>query len=202
MAVYNRVRIRNDSRSLKTITEASIRLDKELDTETIPLAFSHLISLIQEHCQATVSGQLLDIYPQRPPLISISFDPQKPSLYAGIKIDDEFSKKTLTALNCSVSPLVKEGIKGRLLVSPPSLRKDLTIEEDLIEEIIRFYGYNKIPTNDPIDSTQFPDITPPILYLCEKLKDDLVGLGYNEVRSWPLVRHCEEPCDKAISYAT
>ena len=199
MAVYNRVRIRNDSRSLKTITEASIRLDKELDTETIPLAFSHLISLIQEHCQATVSGQLLDIYPQRPPLISISFDPQKPSLYAGIKIDDEFSKKTLTALNCSVSPLVKEGIKGRLLVSPPSLRKDLTIEEDLIEEIIRFYGYNKIPTNDPIDSTQFPDITPPILYLCEKLKDDLVGLGYNEVRSWPLVRHCEEPCDAAIS---
>jgi len=49
MAIYNRLRVRNDSRSLKTITEASIRLDKELDTETIPLAFSHLINSCS-HC--------------------------------------------------------------------------------------------------------------------------------------------------------
>jgi len=187
MAVYNRSRVRNDSRSLKTITEASIRLDKELDTETIPLAFSHLISLILKHCHAIVSGKLLDVYPVKIPPLPIAFDSQKPSLYAGIDIPQN---DTLKRLGCTIK---------NNLITPPSLRKDLTIEEDLIEEILRFYGYNKIPTDQPVDPTPLPDITPPILYLIEKLKDDLVALGYDEVRSWPLVRHCEEPCDAAIS---
>lgn len=187
MAIYNRVRVRNDSRSLKTITEASIRLDKELDTETIPLAFSHLLSLLQKHCQATIGSQLLDIYSSKPTPPQIDFDPQSPSQYAGINISPDFSKQILSSLECSVSPLVKEGTKGRLAVIPPSLRKDLIIEEDLIEEVIRFYGYNKIPTDSPIDSVPLPDITPPILYLIEKLKDNLITLGYDEIRSWPLV---------------
>lgn len=190
MAIYNRSRVRSDSRSLKTITEASIRLDKELDTETIPLAFSHLIALICTHCQAVVTGKLLDIYPQSPKPISIEFDPTKPSLYAGINIPNNFSIEILKKLGCQIN---------NLYVIPPTIRKDLTIEEDLIEEVIRFYGYNKIPLNQPIPSDKLPDITPPILYLIEKLKDDLVAQGYDEIRSWPLVRHCEEPCDEAIS---
>jgi phenylalanyl-tRNA synthetase beta chain len=193
MAVYNRSRVRNDSRSLKTITEASIRLDKELDTETIPLAFSHLLSLIQKHCQAVINGKLFDVYPVKTTLTPIAFDSQKPSLYAGIDIPPDFSKQILSSLKCSISPLVKEGIKGRLSVTPPSLRKDLIIEKDLIEEILRFYGYNKIPTDTPIDSTSLSDITPPLLYLIEKLKDDLVALGYDEVRSWPLVSDTIDP---------
>ncbi|KKR67870.1 MAG: Phenylalanine-tRNA ligase beta subunit [Microgenomates group bacterium GW2011_GWA2_40_6] len=146
MAIYNRLRVRNDSRSLKTITEASIRLDKELDTETIPLAFSHLISLILKHCHAIISSKLLD--------------------------------------GCTIK---------NNLITPPSLRKDLNLEEDLIEEVIRFYGYNKIPTDQPVDPTPLPDITPPILYLVEKLKDDLVNLGYDEIRSWPLVKNAIDP---------
>jgi len=69
----------------------------------------------------------------------------------------------------------------------------LNLEEDLIEEVIRFYGYNKIPTDQPVDPTPLPDITPPILYLVEKLKDDLVNLGYDEIRSWPLVKNAIDP---------
>jgi len=184
MAIYNHSRVRNDSRSLKTITEASIRLDKELDTETIPLAFNHLVSLLQKHCSATVNGELLDIYPHKPTPITIDFDPASPSRYAGINISPDFAIDTLKHLGC----IVKKN-----LIIPPSIRQDLTLPEDLIEEVIRFYGYDKIPATNPIDSTQFPDITPPILYLCEKLKDDLVGLGYDEVRSWPLVSTPTDP---------
>jgi phenylalanyl-tRNA synthetase beta chain len=188
MAIYNRSRVRNDSRSLKTITEASIRLDKELDTETIPLAFSHLLSLLKEHCQAVINGQLLDIYPHPPAKITINFDPLSPSTFAGINIPTDFSLDILKRLGCSVV----QNPESDLSVTPPSLRKDILIPEDLVEEVIRFYGYYKIPTDSPINPQKFPDITPPILYLIEKLKDQLTALGYDEIRSWPLVKTSQD----------
>jgi len=184
MAIYNRSRVRTDSRSLKTITEASIRLDKELDTETIPLAFSHLLSLLITHCQAVISGQLLDIYPKAPKNINIEFDPSSPALYAGINISSDFAIDVLKRLGCSVI----KNQESNFLISPPSIRKDISISEDLIEEVIRFNGYYQIPTDTPISSESLPDITPPILYLIEKLKDQLIKLGYDEIRSWPLVK--------------
>lgn len=191
MAIYNRSRVRSDSRSLKTITEASIRLDKEMDTETIPLAFSHLLSLICTHCQATITGKLVDIYHCQPKPTIINFDLLKPSVFAGINISKNFSLDILTRLGCQST--INNLQSTIYSVSPPTLRKDLTIEEDLIEEVIRFYGYHQIPTNQPISSDSLPDITPPILYLIEKTKDDLVSKGYDEVRSWPLVKKPLDP---------
>lgn len=190
MAVYNRSRVKKDSRSLKTITEASIRLDKELDTELISLAFNHLISLILELCGGQISSSLLDYYPKKPIVPQIPFDPQRPSLIAGVDIPKDFSFEILKKLNCQLN---------NNLVTPPSLRKDIAIEEDLIEEVIRFYGYDKIPTNQPIDAKQLSDITPPILYLIESLKDQLTNLGYDEIRSWPLV---QKPLDQNTTITT
>lgn len=184
MAIYNPSRVRTDSRSLKTITEASIRLDKELDTEIIPQAFSHLLSLLITHCGAIISSQLLDIYPKIPPKITIEFEPLSPASYAGVNISSDFSLNVLKHLGCS---FIKK-LKSNFSVSPPSLRKDLSLPQDLIEEVIRFYGYYKIPIDTPINSNILPDITPPILYLIENLKDHLLALGYDEVRSWPLVK--------------
>lgn len=176
MAIYNPSRIRSDSRSLKTITEASIRLDKFLDTETIPQAFNFLVSQVLKICGGQINSQLFDYYPQKPEVVNIPFDPTKPSLYAGIDIPPT---DILQRLGC---------VTNNNLVAPPSIRKDLHLEEDLIEEVIRFYGYNKIPTSKPISPEILPDITPKVLYLIEKLKDDLVAQGYDEVRSWPLVQ--------------
>lgn len=193
MAIYNRSRVRTDSRSLKTITEASIRLDKELDTETIPLAFSHLLSLLTEHCQAVISGQLLDIYPNLPKKINIDFNSLSPAAYAGIDISSDFAINTLKHLGCTI---VKK-TDSTFSVTPPSLRKDINIAEDLIEEVIRFYGYYKIPTDNSLNSQYLPDITPPVLYLIEKLKDQLISLGYDEIRSWTLVK---KPLDNSAVY--
>ncbi len=179
MAVYNPSRIRSDSRHLKTITEASIRLDKFLDTETIPLGFEFLASQIIELCGGEVSASLFESYPDKAVSPAIHFDATKPSLYSGIEIPTDYSLDVLNRLGC---------VNNGDTISPPSIRKDIHLEEDLIEEVIRFYGYNNIPVNEPISSNSLTDITPKILYLCEKIKDNLVSLGYDEVRSWPLVK--------------
>lgn len=194
MAIYNRSRVRSDSRSLKTITEASIRLDKELDCETVPQAFSHLISLIQDNCHGEVSSELLDIYPKKHEPIHIDFNPVLPSIYSGVDISPEYSLDILKKLGCIISDS-----NNKYQVTPPSIRKDISIEEDLIEEVIRFYGYGRISKDTPISNSPLPDITPPVLYLVESIKDKLVSLGYDEVRSWPLVT---TPLDSATAVYT
>ncbi len=183
MAIYDPTRVRKDSRRYKTITEASIRLDKFLDPQLIPQAFNHLISLIEKHCQGKINSKIYNYYPKKEEVVKISFDPQKVSIYAGIKIPTDFVLKVLKNLDCSVK---EEG--DSLIVSIPSLRKDITLEEDLIEEAIRFWGYEKIPRNEPIHSKKTKDITPPEIYLIDHIRKVLTDLGYDEVRSWPLTR--------------
>jgi phenylalanyl-tRNA synthetase beta subunit len=183
MAIYNPQRVRLDSKNMNVITEASIRLEKKLDTELIPIAFNHLISLILENCGGQISTKTFDYYPKKLLPSTINYHPQKPSDYAGIEIPEKFGLETLKKLDCKVT---KENNHYRVI--PSTLRKDLNLEEDLIEEVIRFYGYDKIPINKPISSEKLPDITPKILYLIETVKNILINLGYDEIRSWPIIR--------------
>ncbi|MBU2591862.1 MAG: phenylalanine--tRNA ligase beta subunit-related protein [Patescibacteria group bacterium] len=184
MAVYDRVKVRLDAKSLNIATEAGIRLEKDLDPELIPQAHGHLIQIVLENCGGKISSRLYDYYPKKDAPKRISLDLKKPSAYAGIQISKKEIVRILKDLGCQT----RIRGAGHLVVIPPNLRKDISIEEDLIEEIIRFKGYNKIPTDQPIAKKSLTDITPPILYLIEKIKTSLAELGYDEVRSWPLIR--------------
>ncbi len=184
LAIYDRTTVRQNSRQLKSVTEAGIRLEKDLDTELIPTAFNHLINLILENCGGQISSQIFDYYPNKTEIPGIEFDSQKPSLVSGINIPQDFSIDILTRLGCQIN---------NNLITPPSLRKDITIEADLIEEVVRFYGYQKIPTNQALIFKKINDITPPEIYLIDSLKDKLIELGYDEVLTWPLVT---SPIDK------
>ena len=178
LAIYDRTTVRQNSRQLKSVTEASIRLEKDLDTELIPLGFNHLINLILENCGGQITSNIFDYYPNPVSLPEIEFDPKKPSLVSGIEISPDFAIDCLNRLGCEIN---------NNLITPPSIRKDISIEADLIEEVVRFFGYQNIPTNQPLDFKEITDITPKEIYLIESLKDQLVNLGYDEVLSWPLV---------------
>jgi len=186
IAVYDRTTVRQNSRQLKAVTEASIRLEKDLDPELVPIAFNHLANLILENCGGQISSQIYDYYPNKLETPQIEFDSQKPSLVSGIDISADFSIDCLTRLGCILPALSREGL-GKGFVTPPSIRKDITIEADLIEEVVRFWGYQKIPNDQPLVFKEIADITPKEIYLIENLKDQLIQLGYDEVLTWPLV---------------
>lgn len=162
MAIYNNIRVGIDSRKLKTITEASIRLDKELDTDLIDTAFNHLINLID----SSEKSEIFDYYPEpvKPKNITLNIDPSE---IAGISIPKDFIEKIISQIDINH-------------------RTDIESEIDLIEEVIRFYGFQKIPSNEPIKSNILDDITPQILKNIETLKTDLVKKGFSEVRTMPL----------------
>jgi phenylalanyl-tRNA synthetase beta subunit/Ser-tRNA(Ala) deacylase AlaX len=190
VATYNPSRIRFDSKELKTVTEASIRLEKFLDANTIPLAFKQLASLITHHTGGQISSAVYDYYPQPQVAPTIEFDTQSPSRISGIDIQNNFALDCFQKLGCTVN---------NNSITPPSIRKDITLSEDLAEEVIRFWGYQKIPTDQPLANKSTPDITPKEIYLAESLKDKLISLGYDEVLSWPLV---QAPLDKNTAVFT
>ena len=193
MAVYNRSKVRADSHQLKTVTEAGIRLDKELSHRLIPQAFPHLISLILEHCGGQITSQTYNYHPLKEETTVINFDPSEVSQYAGVSIPDNFTLDTLKRLGCLVNKHHKT-----YQVKPPHFRRDLNLKEDLIEEIIRFWRYDKIPTNQPISDQPLPDITPTTTNLTRSLKNILVSLGYDEVRSWPLIKESQITNPKTV----
>jgi phenylalanyl-tRNA synthetase beta chain len=183
IAVYDRTTVRQNSRQLKSVTESGTRLEKDLDPQLIPQALNHLTRLILKYCGGQISSKLFDYYPQVSTPSQIEFDPKKVSATAGIDIPVDFSLEVLKRLGCSI---VKNQ-ESAFLVTPPSTRQDITLEADLIEEVIRFWGYQKIPITDFLAFKKLPDITPKIIYLIDELKDKLVSLGYDEILSWPLV---------------
>ncbi len=184
MAIYDPLKIRLDAKKMNIQTDAKIRLEKDLDTNLLPIAFKHLTRLILKECGGEIVTKVFDYYPnhKEPPKIKLNIN--QVNKFAGIDIPDKFGLKILKNLGCKI----KKEDKGNYWITPPTLRKDINLKEDLIEEIIRFYGYNKIPTDQPISSKRLPDITPKVIYLNQAVKNILANMGYDEIRSWPIIK--------------
>lgn len=192
MAVYDPALIRRNSRTMKIITEASQRLEKHLDPETIPYAFNMLISMILETAGGEIASSIFDEYLQKKEKSEIKVDLDKVSQIAGIEISYEESKNYLNRLGFEV---LNEN-QNILTVLSPDDRTDISLEEDVFEEIIRLKGYENIP-KDRLYINPAKDITPSRLNLIDKIKVQLANIGFDEVRSWVLV---DEEKNKQASY--
>ncbi len=183
MAVYDRVIIRRNSRDLNVTTEASHRLGKDLDPNGLDFASQFLVSLILENCGGRMTAKPFSYYPKKYLAPKIKLNPALPSLYAGIEIPVAKTVKVLKNLNFKVSQS-----KNGLVVIPPENRMDVAIKEDVIEEVIRLVGYDKIPANQVPQLRIVDEITPKIIHLKEKIRDILSILGLDEILSWPLTK--------------
>lgn len=181
MAVYDGVLVKKNSRQLAIVTEAGHRLAKEMDAESMARAFDYLIELIVTNTGAELSASC-DYYPApRVPGV-ISFDPQSPSRFAGIEISEAKAMEILQALRCKI--VISEGL---WLVTPPTDRADLTMAEDLVEEVIRMNRYDAIPFDQVPALPVTDDLTSPLYYLKDDLRVMLMARGWDEVLSQPLV---------------
>jgi len=182
MAIYDPGTVRKNSVGTKVVTEASTRLSRWLDPNGMDYAMQLLVTLILKQCgDKKASLKKFDYYPQKHIPKKIKFDPEKPSLYAGINIPKEKAVKILKNLRF----LVKKDGKHYIVV-PPTDRMDVTIEEDLVEEVTRIHGFEKIPPNVVPKLEVTKDITPRVIKLADKTRDILSALGYDEILSSPL----------------
>jgi len=182
MSVYEGAIINKNSRDLNVATEASIRLGKKLDPNNLEFSMQFLISLILKYCGGQVQSALFDYYPQKYFSKNITFDPMLPGLFAGVDISPEEAQKILKNLGCKIKKRNK-----KLIVVPPTNRTDLEIKEDLVEEVVRIFGYYNIPSDKIPVLEVVPKITPKTVYLSEKIRDIMQASGFDEILSLPLV---------------
>jgi len=182
MAIYDPGTVRKNSVGTKVITEASTRLSRWLDPNGLDYAMDLLLSQIIGHCGGKNTAiKEFSYYPRRfiPP--KIKFNPEKPALYAGIDIPKDESIEILKRLRFRV-----KGSGKNYVVAPPTDRMDVAIEEDLIEEVTRIYGFDKIPSDQIPKLEVTKDITPMEIKVAEKMRDSLSTMGYDEIISSPL----------------
>ncbi|MFA5368668.1 MAG: phenylalanine--tRNA ligase subunit beta [Candidatus Paceibacterota bacterium] len=182
-AIYDRSIIRKNSRSLNITTEASRRLEKDLDPNGADYAMQMLISLILKNTKGKISSSLFNYYPKKCISPKIQFNSDLPSKLSGIEISAKDNLKILKSLNFDINSK-----NNKLIITPPTYRMDVSLPEDLAEEVIRIYGYNHIPTHEVPKLEVVKNITPKNIILSEKIRDILTTLGFDETLSWPLTQ--------------
>ena len=141
-AVFEATAIRKTSRKIGLVTDASIRYEKSLDPEKTPVALARMIYLLGKIDKgAKVSSAFCDNYKYHYPKIEIRIEPKFISKIIGENVEDEKIKKILQGLGFGIK---KKG--NEFVVEVPSYRstKDISIKEDLVEEVARIFGYDNI----------------------------------------------------------
>ena len=161
-AVFDCENIRKTSRSIGLITDASQRYEKSLDPELTPMALARIVYLLKQvDGGVKVSSRLSDAYKKKYDKIVIDLDPNFIGKIAGADISKKFIVKTLKALEFGV-----EEVGTNLKVSVPTFRatKDVSIKEDLVEEVARLYGYDNIEPKPLAFDCAPPKLIPSIEY--------------------------------------
>ena len=177
--------IRKTSRKIGLITDASLRYEKSLDPEMCRTAIERLVYLLkQAEPRVKVTSSLTDVYNYHYPVRVIEIDTDFLARRGGVKLSLDAVVDTLVRLGFEVEILDAE--KEKIKVEVPSYRatKDISIKEDLVEEIFRMYGYDNIksaPMEMPLKSVeQIPTHT--VEY---QIKHALASMfGLNEVHTY------------------
>ena len=172
-AHFDPVSVRTTSRKLSLASEASFRFERTVDIEAIDAASKRTAQLITQAAGGEAAKGVVDIYPEKPRQRKVTMRLSRLNKLLGIEIPFEEAVKILSGL--SFQPQRKD---DSLICSAPSWRSDVYREADLIEEVARVYGYNKIPTERkikievvPVDARQ---------KLTESIGTYLNGCGFYE----------------------
>jgi len=171
--------IARTARRLGVRTEASARFERGADPDGPPRAQARAARLLAEVCGGRVRGGLIDVYPRPLAPRVVRLRPERATAVLGIDVPRREMVRILRALGCRV-----EGTRT-LRVRVPTFRPDLTREEDLIEEVIRIYGYDRVPLTLPRGEAS--GRLEPALEIDRRMRDALVRCGLTEVLTLTLV---------------
>ncbi|PIZ88766.1 MAG: phenylalanine--tRNA ligase subunit beta [Candidatus Nealsonbacteria bacterium CG_4_10_14_0_2_um_filter_38_17] len=159
-ANFNSAVIRKTSQKIGLKTDASLRFEHGLDQNLTVQSLDRVTALIQETAGGKISQGVIDFYPQKRVPRKISLDLDYVNKLLGIEIPEKEVKNILEKLGFKNVWLRQRFLRQRrtnliknrrsLLVEIPARRLDINLPEDLIEEIGRIYGYEKIPVVPPV----------------------------------------------------
>ena len=187
-ANFNQATIRRGCSHLQLQSEASIRFDKGLNSELPLLPLKRATQLLLELAGDRAARGIIDVYPGKSEPKLISLTAREVKRLTGLKLNIDEIRKVLEALGFEC----QEGDSGsQISVSAPYWRSDIKCSADLVEEVVRIIGYEKIPITRlgsplPQQESQLSPVAQQS-NIKEKLRNILPGLGFQEILTYSLV---------------
>lgn len=176
-ACFNPVSIRKTSKRHGLKTDASFRFERGADPNITPWALKRAAMLIKEIAGGRITSEVMDIYPEKISNAVIDISYRNIDRLIGKHIEPGMIKRILGLLEIEVLA-EKEGI---LNVGIPAYRVDVKREADVVEEILRIYGYNNVETNAHVNSTISYTEKPDREKLVNIVSDLLSSNGFSEI---------------------
>ncbi|HLF51871.1 phenylalanine--tRNA ligase subunit beta [Flavobacterium sp.] len=176
-AYFNPVSVRKTAKRHTLSTDASFRFERGIDPNITPYALKRAAILIQEVAGGEITSDIVDIYPKKIedfPVV-LNFDNVKKII--GQEIPKETIKKILVSLDIKVTS-VSDTSLGLII---PAYRVDVQREIDVIEEILRVYGYNNIVFSKKLNATISNSPRTEDYKVQNIVANQLTSLGFNEM---------------------
>lgn len=180
-AYFDQLAVRNAARRLKLHSPSSFRFERNIDSAMLDWASQRACSMIQQLAGGEILDGFIDVgeAPQPREPVNLRYGQIKRLL--GIEIPIETIRGILAKLGLSEV----ESLDDSITVTPPSWRKDLTREVDLIEEVGRIYGFDKIP--DTVNVPMAASHQLKVDRLLRRVRTALTLDGYDEAMTTSLV---------------
>jgi len=176
-AYFNPVAIRKTSKRHGLKTDASFRFERGADPNITGWALKRAIMLIKELAGGKISSDIVDVYPNPIKNVQIDVNYNNINRLIGKKIESQTVKKILSLLDIGIAN--DDGINLKLII--PSYRVDVKQEADVIEEILRIYGYNNVEVNMHVNSTLSYPEKPNKEKIVNIVSDLLSNNGFSEI---------------------
>jgi phenylalanyl-tRNA synthetase beta chain len=176
-AVFNPVSVRKTARSQGLNTDASFRFERGVDPELTMYALKRAALLIQQVAGGEIAMTPVDVYPQTLPPFEVKFSPMRCNALIGTTLSDEQIRTILTNLDIQV--LHADSAEWTLTV--PAYRVDVQREADVVEEVLRIYGFNNVPLPEKLNTSLSFRQKPDKEALKNTVADLLVGNGAFEL---------------------
>ena len=199
-AFFNPVSIRKTSQRHTLKTDASYRYERTCDPNITEWALRRAVKLIQELAGGEICGQMVDLYPKpiERPTVEVNF--RRMFDLVGQDIPLEAVRTALTSLDIEIVNETAEGMTLKV----PTCKADVTRECDIVEEIMRIYGYNNIHIGETVNSCLSYGKKPDPRKLKNAVSDYLTDNGFSEIMNNSLTKseyysdNADFPADRCI----
>ncbi|MDR2041171.1 MAG: phenylalanine--tRNA ligase subunit beta [Tannerella sp.] len=184
-ACFHPAWVRRTARRFGLNTDASFRFERGLDPNQTVYVLKRAALLVNELAGGEITGDIRDVYPEEVKPYPVQLTYRRMNALVGKEIPVETVKRILASLEVEIVAETEEGLSLRV----PVYRMDVRREVDVIEEILRIYGYNRVEVGEQLRSTLSYRTPTDRNYQLETLvAEQLCGAGFHEIMNNSLTR--------------
>ena len=195
-AYFNPISIRKTAKRHALNTDASFRFERGIDPNLTEYALIHAALLIKEIAGGKITSDVMDIYPKKIQDHQVFLNFNNASSLIGEEIPKEIIKEILTSLDIKINNVTEAGLGMTI----PAYRNDVTREADVIEEILRVYGYNNIKFTEKLNASISANQLIEDYQIQNKIGNQLTALGFHEMMGNSLTSPKYIDLSKALSH--